>query len=68
MHLFRDVAQWIKRGALPLSLPTVRFQTPLGTGFSDKYHVTAFPMLGYRLDVVFMDKTRYHHMLHLTPV
>ena len=32
----RDMAQWIERGTLSMSLPAVRFQIPLGAGFSDK--------------------------------
>ena len=35
--LERDVAQWLERGALPMSLPAVRFQIPLGAGFSEEY-------------------------------
>ena len=27
-HLERDVAQWLERGALPMSLPAVRFRIP----------------------------------------
>ena len=30
----RDVAQWLERRALPMSLPAVRFRTSLGAGFS----------------------------------
>ena len=26
------MAQWLERGALPMSLPAVRFQIPLGAG------------------------------------
>ena len=33
------VAQWLQRGALPMSLSAVRFWIPLGAGFSEKYHV-----------------------------
>ena len=33
------VAQWLERGALSISLAGVRFRTPLGAGFSEKYHV-----------------------------
>ena len=35
----RDVAQWLERGALPMSLPAVQFRIPLGVGFSEEYHV-----------------------------
>ena len=38
-HGERDMAQWLERGALPMSLPAVRFRIPLGAGFSEKYHV-----------------------------
>ena len=31
------MAQWLERGALPMSLPAVRFRIPLGAGFSEKY-------------------------------
>ena len=40
--LERNMAQWLERGALPMSLPAVRFRIPLGVGFSEKYHV--FPL------------------------
>ena len=30
------MAQWLERGALPMSLPAVRFRIPLGAGFSEK--------------------------------
>ena len=26
----RDMAQWLERGALPMSLPAARFRIPLG--------------------------------------
>ena len=39
-HSERDVVQWLERGALPKSLPAVRFQILLGAGFSEKYHVS----------------------------
>ena len=34
------MARWLKRGALPMSLPAVRFRIPLGAEFSEKYHVS----------------------------
>ena len=46
------MAQWLERGALPMSLPTVRLRIPLGAGFSEKYHVSPLSMLGHYLDVV----------------
>ena len=42
----RDVAQWLERGALPVSLPAMRFRIPLGAGFSERYHV--YPPLNIR--------------------
>ena len=53
----RDVAQWLERGALPMSLPAVRFRIPLGAGFSEKYHVSPFSILGHYFDVVSLGKT-----------
>ena len=64
----RDVAQWLERGALPMSLPAVRFRIPLGAGFSEKYHVSPLSILGHYFDVVYLGKTLYPHMLHLTQV
>ena len=32
--------QWLARGALPMSLPAVRFRVPLGAEFSEKYDVS----------------------------
>ena len=32
----RDMAQWLERGALPMSLPAVRFRILLGAGISEK--------------------------------
>ena len=42
----RDMAQWLERGALPMSLPVVRFRIPLGAGFSEKYNVYRLLILG----------------------
>ena len=39
----RDMAQWLKRGALPMSLPVVRFRIPLDAAFSEKYRVNFSP-------------------------
>ena len=64
----RDVAQWLERGALPMSLPAVRFRIPLGAGFSEKYHVSPLSISGHYFDVVSLGKTLYPHMLHLTQV
>ena len=41
------MAQGLERGALPMSLPAVRFQIPFGAGFSEKYHVSPLSILGH---------------------
>ena len=46
------MAQWLERGALPLSLPAVRFRIPLGEGFLEKYHASPLSLLGHCFDVV----------------
>ena len=43
----RDMALWLERGALSMSLPAVRFRIPLGAGFSEKYHVSLLSILGH---------------------
>ena len=45
--LERDMAQWLELGALPMSLPAVRFRIPLGAEFSEKYHVSPLSILGH---------------------
>ena len=50
------MAQWLERGALPMSLSAVRFRTPLGAGFSDNYHVSPLSILGNCIDVVSLGK------------
>ena len=62
------MAQWLERGALPLSLPAVRFRIPFGAGFSEKYHVSPLSILGHRVDVVSLGKALNPQMLHLTQV
>ena len=62
------MAQWLERRALPMSLPAVRFQIPLGAGFSEKYHVSPLSILGHYFDGVSLDKAIYPHMLHLAQV
>ena len=42
-----DMAQLLERGALPMSLPAVRFRIPLGAEFSEKYHVSPLSILGH---------------------
>ena len=41
------MAQWLERGAPPMSLPTVRFTVRFGAGFSEKYHVSPLSILGH---------------------
>ena len=53
-------------GALPMSLPSMRFRIPLSAGFSEKYHVFPLSILGHCFDVVFLGKALHPHMLHLT--
>ena len=43
----RDMAQWLERGALPMSLPALRFRTPLGARFSEKYHGSPLSIVGH---------------------
>ena len=45
--LERDMAQWLERDAVPMTLPAVQFRIPLGTGFSEKYHVSPLSILGH---------------------
>ena len=60
------MAQWLKRGPLPMSLPAVRFRIPLGAGFSDKYSVSPLSILGRCFDVVSLGKAPHLQMLDLT--
>ena len=60
------MAQWLERGALPMSLPTVRLRNLLGAGFSEKYHVSPLLILRHYFDVVSLGKALYSHMLQLT--
>ena len=62
------MAQWLERGAMPMSLPVVRFRIPLGAGFSEKYHVSLLSILGHCEDGVSLGKTLHPQMLHLTQV
>ena len=40
-----DMAQWLERGVLPMSLAAVRFRIPLGAGFSENvYHASPLSM------------------------
>ena len=42
MYIFieRNMAQWLERGALTMSLPAAWFRIRLGAGFSEKNHVS----------------------------
>ena len=62
------MAQLLERGALPMSLPAVRFQIPLRAGFSEKYHVSPLSILGHCFDVVSLGKALNAQILHLTQV
>ena len=62
------MAQWLERGALPMSLPAVRFRIPLGAKFSEEYHVSPLSILGHFQDVVSLGEALYSQMLHLTQV
>ena len=64
----KDVAQWLERGALSMSLPAVRFQIPLGAEFSKKYHVSPLSILGHCFDVVSLGKAFNPQKLHSTQV
>ena len=49
--------QWLEHGALPFSLPVVRFRTPLGARFSEKYHVSLpLSILGHCFELVSLGK------------
>ena len=60
--LVRDMAQWLERGDLPMSLPAVRVRIPLGAGFSEKNYV--FPSQSW--DAVSLGKALHPQVLHLT--
>ena len=42
----------------------VRFRTPLGAGFLEKYHVFPISILGHCFDAMYFGKTRHPQMLH----
>ena len=52
----RDMAQWLERGVLPMSLPAVRFRAPICAGFSEIYHVSSLSILGHCFDAVPLGK------------
>ena len=63
----RDVAQWLERGALTMSLPAARVGGSLGPGFSEKYHVSPLSTLGYSgINVVSLSKALHPRVLHST--
>ena len=68
MHTEIDMAQYLERGASPMSLPAVRFRTPLGAGVSEKYHASQLSILGHCNDVVSLGKALHPEMLKLTQV
>ena len=45
LHKESDMTQWLERGALPMSLPAVRFRIPLSAEFSETYHVSPLSIL-----------------------
>ena len=47
LHVEKDMARWLERDALPMSLPAVRSRIPLGAEFSGKYHVSPLSILGH---------------------
>ena len=57
------MAQRLERGALPMSLPAVRFRVPLGAGFSEKYRVSPLLSLGHCFAVVSFGKVLHPQML-----
>ena len=63
--LERDVAQWLERSALPMSLPAVRSLILLGAGFSEKYHVSPLSILGHCFDVLSFGKALNNNNLML---
>ena len=68
INVFRDIEQWLKRGALSMSLPAVRFRMPLGAEFSEKYHGSHLSILGHCFYAVSSGKALNHQMLDLTQV
>ena len=64
--LRREMARWLERGTLLMSLPAVRFRTPLGARFSEKYRVSPISIVEYYFDFVSLGKALNHQMPHLT--
>ena len=63
--LERDVAQWLERVSLPMSLPVGQLRVPLGAGFQRKCHVSPLLVLGHYIDVVSLGKALYPHYASL---
>ena len=57
------MAQWLEHVALPMPRPAVRFRTPLGAGFSGKYHVSLLSIVGHCFDVVSLGNAPLHASL-----
>ena len=64
----RDMAQWLERDALTMSLPVARFRIRLGAGFSEKNHVSPLSILEHCFNVVSLGKALHPQMLHLSQV
>ena len=60
------MAQWLERGALPMSLPAVQCRIPLGAGFSERYHVSSLSILGHCKDVVSLGKALHPGRTEMT--
>ena len=70
MYIFieRDMAQWLERDTLTMSLPVARFRIRLGAGFSEKNHVSPLSILEHCFNVVSLGKALHPQMLHLSQV
>ena len=51
-----------------MSLSVVRFRTPLGAVFSEKYHASPLSISGHCFEVVSLDKALHPRMLRLPQV
>ena len=61
----RDMAQWLERGALSMSLPALRF-CAFCAEFSEKYHVSPLSILGSCFHNVSLGKALNPQMFHVT--
>ena len=66
--MLRNMAQWLERDALTMSLPVARFRIRLGAGFSEKKHVSLLSILEHCFNVVSLGKALHPQMLHLSQV